>query len=149
MRVCLPCYSMKSKKSHTAAEGVLPLTAGMCAWRGLMAQAETSGFPSAWASSQWGRLIHFSWIQISGVHRSVGVLSPWASLLMGTSFPFLLQFQLLVDVALYSELYFFISPSSPSHFLFPPAAFRWICLQILPFRPVTPFALENTLQILP
>lgn len=56
---------------------------------------------------------------------------------MGTSFPLLFQFQCLVNVALYSELFFFFS-----------VMFGWICLHILPFRPLAPLALKNALEIL-
>lgn len=55
------------------------------------------------------------------------------------SLPLLLQFQLLVDVALYSELFLFL-------FLF--FCDIWWDLLVLPFRSFAPLALKNALQLL-
>jgi len=57
---------------------------------------------------------------------------------VSTSLTLLLQFQHLVDVTIYSELFS----------LFFSVKFGWIYLTFLPFRALAPLALKNALQIL-
>lgn len=146
MRACLPGCGMDSGQGTLQGRQLFPSLLA-CVRGGLRCRRLNPRLFRLPERAASGGGWNFSWIQVSSMHRSVGALSLWASLLMGTSFSFLLQFQLLLDVALYSERFF--SSLSSSHFFFPFPCSIWFNLLALPsFQTIgTPsLAFKNVLQ---
>lgn len=139
MRACLPGCSMDPGQGTLQGRQLFPSLLA-CVRGGLRCRRLNPRLFRLPEQAASGGGWNFSWIQVSSMHRSVGALSLWASLLMGTPFSFLLQFQLLLDVALYSE-HFFSSLSSSHFFFLFPAAYGSICLHFRHFRQLAPLPL--------